>query len=137
MEALPVTTIDHAAVPVRDLDASIDFYCATLGAQVVRPPYRLCGEAAVQQFAVGDAALSLHRWGNGMDLVAGATRPGVLDICFRWGASIHAAIAHVAECGVAIVEGPVGRITCDGRSAQSIYFRDPDGNLIELMAADG
>jgi len=40
------------------------------------------------------------------------------------------------EHGIPIIEGPSRRRTADGLLARSIYFRDPDGNLLELMAAD-
>jgi catechol 2,3-dioxygenase-like lactoylglutathione lyase family enzyme len=38
--------------------------------------------------------------------------------------------------GIEIIAGPVPRRTADGFASHSIYFRDPDGNLLELMVAD-
>jgi catechol 2,3-dioxygenase-like lactoylglutathione lyase family enzyme len=133
-EPYPVGAIDHAAVPVRDLDASLRFYADTLGATCVRPPYVIDGRVAVQQIAIGTAALSLHRHGNGMELVGRGAQPGGLDICFRWNAPVGQAVEHLESKNIEIIEGPVPRISADGAKGQSIYFSDPDGNLIELMS---
>ena len=35
---------------------------------------------------------------------------------------------------VPIVEGPVPRPAADGEVGRSVYFRDPDGNLLELLS---
>ncbi|ATE63677.1 glyoxalase/bleomycin resistance/extradiol dioxygenase family protein [Rhizorhabdus dicambivorans] len=131
---LPIGSIDHVAYPVRDLPGMVDFLARVLGARVGREPYRVDGEIAVQQIAVGDALLSLHRHGNGIGLAAPAAAPGCLDICFRWNAPIAQAVAHLQAVGVELVEGPVPRRSSAGEAAQSVYFRDPEGNLFELMS---
>ena len=131
---LPIGPIDHVAYPVADLPVMVGFLSWVLGARCTREPYRIDGEVAVQQVAVGDALLSLHRHGNGLDLAAPAAAPGCLDICFRWNAPIGTAVAHLAAVGVAVVEGPVPRRSAAGEPGQSVYFRDPDGNLVELMS---
>jgi catechol 2,3-dioxygenase-like lactoylglutathione lyase family enzyme len=105
-----------------------------LGAQCEREPYRIGGEIMVRQIRIGKAALSLHRNSNGIALVAAAASPGVLDVCFRWTGTVNAAVAHLQAKGVEIVEGPIKRSSAAGQPAQSVYFRDPDGNSIELLA---
>lgn len=131
---LPIGPIDHVAYPVANLPDMLAFLSRVLGARCERAPYRVDGEVAVQQVAVGDALLSLHRHGNGMELAAPAAMPGCLDICFQWNAPIETAIAHLAEAGVTVIEGPAPRRSAAGKPARSVYFRDPDGNLVELMS---
>jgi catechol 2,3-dioxygenase-like lactoylglutathione lyase family enzyme len=60
-------------------------------------------------------------------------RPGNSDLCFRWDGTVEAAAAHLAACGVAIELGPVERHGARG-AGTSLYFRDPDGSLLELIA---
>ena len=50
---------------------------------------------------------------------------------------MEATIEMLAEKGVAVEEGPVRRPAADGTWGASVYFRDPDGNLLELLTTDG
>ena len=61
---------------------------------------------------------------------------GLGRLCFRWRGPIADAVAALEGNGVAIVEGPVGRPASNGERGQSVYFRDPDENLIELLTVD-
>jgi catechol 2,3-dioxygenase-like lactoylglutathione lyase family enzyme len=125
--------IDHVALPFRDLDAATTYYDQLFGVTVVTN-YIVDGRPLVRQVLMGQALLSMHQLGNGLDLVAAAPTPGSADLCLRWNAPIMTALACLAEFGVAVVEGPSPRTYSDGRASTSIYFRDLDGNLIELMA---
>lgn len=128
--------IDHVAITVADLDAAWAFYERVFGT-VILNDYAPDGRPAVRVFMLGGGArLSVHQAGNGIDLVADKPTPGSADICFRWGGSVDEAIAHLARHEIELVDGPSPRRTADGLPAQSVYFRDPDRNLIELMAAD-
>jgi catechol 2,3-dioxygenase-like lactoylglutathione lyase family enzyme len=71
-----------------------------------------------------------------MELVANRPTVGGADICLRWSGSIESAAELLRQHAVAIVDGPSRRRTVDGLASHSVYFRDPDGNLLELMAAD-
>lgn len=53
--------------------------------------------------------------------------------CFVWPGPIEGALDHLAARGVVAEEGPVERpgARCVGRS---LYFRDPDGSLLELIS---
>lgn len=128
--------IDHVAITVADLETTFAFYDRVFGARVINN-YAPNGKPAVRVFIVGGAArLSVHQFGNGVDLVARLPTPGSADICFRWAGAITEALEHMKRHGLAVVAGPDPRQTVDGLPAHSVYFRDPDGNLIELMAAD-
>jgi catechol 2,3-dioxygenase-like lactoylglutathione lyase family enzyme len=131
---LPIAHIDHVALTVSDLESMIAYFERVLGARRTRPPYRVGDAVAIQQLTVGDAMLSLHRLNNGVSLVAASANIGSLDICLRWNAPIAAALDHLREQQVEVIEGPVARRSADGQPAQSVYFRDPDGNLIELLS---
>jgi catechol 2,3-dioxygenase-like lactoylglutathione lyase family enzyme len=78
--------------------------------------------------------LNVHRTDHGHPLVAAHPTPGATDLCFRWNAPIDAAVATLVAAGIEIIEGPVTRICSDNLEGQSVYFRDPDGNLIELLS---
>lgn len=125
--------IDHVAITVADLDAACNFYVHVLGA-LVEEEYEIGGRIAVKRVAFGKAILNVHQQGNGIDLVARQPLPGSTDICFRWTGDIATAKAMLESQGVGVIEGPVVRTSADGLPANSIYFRDLDGNLVELLA---
>jgi catechol 2,3-dioxygenase-like lactoylglutathione lyase family enzyme len=59
--------------------------------------------------------------------------PGNSDLCFEWSGPIAEAVAHLQRLRVAIELGPVPRNGAKGRGT-SVYFRDPDGSLLELIS---
>jgi len=125
--------IDHVAITVADLDAACDFYARVLGA-TIEEEYEIGGRIAVKRVAFGQAILNVHQRGNGVDLVARQPLPGSTDICFRWSGDVAEAKAMLESRGVTVIEGPVARTSADGLPASSVYFRDLDGNLLELLA---
>ena len=128
-----VIGIDHVAITVADMDATCAFYRDLFDAQTVaeHPPE---GRVLVRQIALGGALLSVHQAGNGLELVAKHPTIGAADICLRWSGNIAEAVALLQRHGVEVTEGPTPRRTNDGLPSQSVYFRDRDGNLLELMA---
>lgn len=125
--------IDHVAITVADLDAACAFYARVLDA-VIEEEYEIGGRIAVKRVAFGKAIFNIHQQGNGVDLVARQPLPGSTDICFRWQGGIDEAKAMLEGRGVEVIEGPVARTSADGQPAMSVYFRDLDGNLVELLA---
>jgi catechol 2,3-dioxygenase-like lactoylglutathione lyase family enzyme len=93
------------------------------------------GRVLVRQLSLGGANLSIHREGNGVQLVAANPTPGAADLCLRWPHGIAHAVAHLVAQGIRPIEPPSPRVTADGHPALSVFFTDLDGNLIELMAA--
>jgi catechol 2,3-dioxygenase-like lactoylglutathione lyase family enzyme len=130
-----VLGIDHIAFAARDLEATCAFYDRLFGART-RREYAPQGKSLVRQIALGGALLSIHQAGNGLDLVATQPTVGGADICLRWSGTVESAAELLHQHGIAIIDGPSPRRTADGLPALSVYFRDPDGNLLELMAAD-
>ncbi len=127
--------IDHVAFAAADLEATCAFYDRLFGART-HLDYAPNGKSLVRQIALGGALLSIHQAGNGHQLVARQPTVGGADICLRWSGSVESAADLLRAHQITIIDGPSRRRTADGLPALSIYFRDPDGNLLELMAAD-
>ena len=64
---------------------------------------------------------------------ADPVRPGNSDLCFVWDGTAAEAVAHLEHNGVEVELGPVPRTGAAGPGT-SVYFRDPDGSLLELIA---
>jgi catechol 2,3-dioxygenase-like lactoylglutathione lyase family enzyme len=118
---------DHCVIRVSNWGVSNSFYRDVLGAEVVSQ-----GEGWAYRF--GDTQLNCH--GPGIDTSPVAKRPvqpGGSDLCFEWPGPVEEAIAHLDKHGIRIELGPVNRRAARGRG-RSIYFRDPDGSLLELIS---
>jgi catechol 2,3-dioxygenase-like lactoylglutathione lyase family enzyme len=131
----PIAGIDHVVINAADLEATCAFYDRLFGI-TTHAEYKKDGKVLVRQIAVGGAVLSVHQKNNGVELVARHPTVGGGDICFRWDGTIQSAIDLLNRNGIKIIEGPSRRKTADGKPSRSIYFRDLDENLMELMAAD-
>jgi catechol 2,3-dioxygenase-like lactoylglutathione lyase family enzyme len=115
-------------IAVSDWERSNRFYRDVLGAELVELERgRFAYRFGQQQLNVHGPASSPHP--RAVDPV----RPGNSDLCFRWGGPIEDAVGHLASLGVAVEEGPVERQGAGGRG-RSVYFRDPDGSLLELIS---
>jgi catechol 2,3-dioxygenase-like lactoylglutathione lyase family enzyme len=122
-----VTTLDHFVIAVSDWERSNAFYRDVIGAEVVT---RGAGFA----YRLGDQQLNVH--GPGVDpepVARDRVRPGNSDVCFRWDGPIEGAVEHLRARGVDIELGPVERHGALG-AGTSVYFRDPDGSLMELIS---
>jgi catechol 2,3-dioxygenase-like lactoylglutathione lyase family enzyme len=120
--------LDHVVIAVSDWARSNAFYRDVLGAELVE----LGGGRCAYRF--GDQRLNVHGPGSEPYPVARhPVRMGNSDLCFLWPGPIDDAIAHLGRQGVTVELGPVER--SGGRGAgMSVYFRDPDGSLLELIA---
>ncbi|RYD96556.1 MAG: glyoxalase [Sphingomonadales bacterium] len=132
---MTIVAMDHVALTVKDLEATCAFYDRLFGV-VTHAELVVEGRALARQIRMGGAMLSIHQQGNGIDLVAQAPVPGAGDFCFQWGGTIQSAIDLLSAHGIAVIAGPAPRVNVNGVPSQSVYFRDPDANLVELMAPD-
>lgn len=128
-----ISGFDHLAITCDDVDASIAFYERVLGAELLLADLWRTGKMPVAIMQIGANRLSLHQAAAPASPHARVPQPGSVDLCFRWEGPIEAAVAHLDASGVAIVEGPVPRPASNGERGASVYFRDLDGNLLELL----
>ncbi len=120
------TCLDHAVIAVSQWERSNDFYERVLGAQIVAR-----GQSFAYRF--GNAQLNLHGPGvNATPVAQIPVVPGNSDLCFRFDGTLDEARTHLEQCRVAIELGPVERSGFGG-AGQSLYFRDPDGTLLEFL----
>jgi catechol 2,3-dioxygenase-like lactoylglutathione lyase family enzyme len=122
---IPIECLDHLVLTVDDLQATCAFYERVLGMQVVTFAN---GRYALQ---FGQQKINLHQAGNEFEPKAALPTPGSADLCFITSLPLDQVIAHLHTCNVEIVEGPVSRTGAIG-PIESVYVRDPDGNLIEV-----
>jgi catechol 2,3-dioxygenase-like lactoylglutathione lyase family enzyme len=109
---------------------SNEFYESVLGADLV-------ASGAGWAYRFGDWQLNLHGPGLDPDPVARVpVPPGGSDLCFEWPGTIAEAQDHLERHGVAIELGPVPREGARGLG-MSVYFRDPDGSLLEFLSYHG
>jgi len=122
---MKVDALDHLVLTVKDIDASIEFYSKVLGMGVVT----FSGNRKALSF--GKQKINLHQFGNEFKPKADKPTPGSADLCFLTSVSLSEVAAHLDSSGVSIIEGPVERTGAQGL-IMSLYFRDPDLNLIEV-----
>jgi len=125
-----VISIDHVILAVSDWGRSRSFYERALGAEAVEL------ESGRKALRIGPTQLNVHLpadLASGENLARLPVRPGGSDICFQWDGPIAKAISHLKGEGVEIETGPVPRPGAEGMGT-SVYFRDPDGSLLELIS---
>jgi catechol 2,3-dioxygenase-like lactoylglutathione lyase family enzyme len=120
-----IERIDHFVLTVRDVEATCAFYAQVLGMQVVM----FAGGRRALQF--GQQKINLHQSGKEFEPKALHPTPGSGDFCLITDVPLPDVIAHLRTCGVAIEEGPARKDGALG-PIESVYFRDPDGNLVEV-----
>ena len=130
---VPIEGIDHVVVMASDVDRSLDFYKNVLGGEAEFEEAFRMGKIPVLRIRIGKAIINLQRLNEPAYIVADRLESGTVDLCFRWSRSIQEAIDWLKEKNVDVIEGPVPRPAANGVWGQSIYFRDPDGNLLELL----
>ena len=122
--------LDHCVVHVADWQRSNEFYVRVLGAELIQRPKGFA-------YRFGDTQLNLHGPGfTPAEVARLPVQPGNSDLCFEWPGLIADAIVHLKESKVAVERGPMERFGAKG-AGMSVYFRDPDGSLLEFISYQG
>jgi catechol 2,3-dioxygenase-like lactoylglutathione lyase family enzyme len=124
---MPNVKLDHCVIHVCDWEISNTFYRDVLGAELVP-------RESGWSYRFGDEQLNLHGPGVSPAPVAKLpVQPGNSDLCFEWPGPIDEAREHLERNGVEVEMGPVERSGARG-TGTSVYFRDPDGSLLEFIS---
>lgn len=122
---MQIDHLDHLVLTVADIEASCAFYAQVLGMRVAT-----FGEGR-KALAFGRQKINLHLAGHEYEPKACAPTPGAADLCFLTATPLAQVADELRAAAVPIEDGPVQRTGACG-PILSLYFRDPDGNLIEV-----
>ncbi|NKB21118.1 MAG: VOC family protein [Alphaproteobacteria bacterium] len=125
MAAPKIEALDHLVLTVAEIEVTCEFYKRALGFDV-----NSFGEGR-KALTFGYQKINLHQGGRGVEPKAALPTPGSGDLCFLTNQPIEEIQRHLEFVHVPVIEGPVERTGATGPII-SIYFRDPDGNLIEV-----
>jgi catechol 2,3-dioxygenase-like lactoylglutathione lyase family enzyme len=129
---MSIKGIDHWVIVVSDVARTLEFY-ARLGLTIAweaRP-----GRPDMPTIRINDAQkINVHasEWPERAGYL-GARRPAVggADFCLEWVGTVQEVLDLLTRGGVTPEVGPSTR-TCARGPSTSVYFRDPDDNLVEL-----
>jgi catechol 2,3-dioxygenase-like lactoylglutathione lyase family enzyme len=119
-----IVKLDHIVLTVASIEATCDFYSKALGFTVREQDGRVALHFGPHKF-------NLHQAGHEFEPKARRPTPGSADFCLISDEPIAAVQARLEALGIAIEEGPVMR-TGAVHPIRSLYFRDPDDNLVEV-----
>lgn len=120
-----ISHIDHVVLTVESIESSVKFYTQVLGMEET-----IFGEDR-KALSFGNQKFNLHQKGTEFEPKAANPTPGSIDMCLVTDTPILSVIAHLNSLEVEVEEGPVQRTGAQG-PIMSVYFRDPDKNLIEV-----
>ena len=141
---MSVEGFDHLAITAADVEAAVAFYGEVLGAEPMYLEEFRAGKIPIVMMQVGANRINVHP--AAAPACPPACPPARLPTCpppvRLTCASAGAAPspppqAHLAACGVEVIEGPAPRPASNGERGQSVYFRDADDNLLELLTIKG
>ncbi|PIF46144.1 catechol 2,3-dioxygenase-like lactoylglutathione lyase family enzyme [Chryseobacterium sp. 52] len=122
---MEIQNIDHIVLTVADIDKTVEFYTHILGFKTV-----IFGEGR-KALTFGNQKINLHQKGHEFEPKAEQPTCGSADLCFIAGTDIHKVLEELKQKNIEIIEGIVERTGAMGK-IRSVYFRDPDMNLIEV-----
>ncbi|XP_071988757.1 glyoxalase domain-containing protein 5 [Engystomops pustulosus] len=120
-----IKRLDHLVLTVQSIEETVAFYTRVLGMDLVT----FKGDRKALTF--GAQKINLHESGKEFEPKAKHPKPGSADLCLITETPLRSVLQHLQVCGVPVEEGPVFRTGAVGE-IHSVYFRDPDQNLIEV-----
>ncbi|EPJ2749183.1 VOC family protein, partial [Vibrio parahaemolyticus] len=121
-----ISHIDHIVLTVSDIERSVQFYKRVLQMEEVSFAN---GRKAVK---FGNQKINFQRLGQEPRNLA---QVGSGDLCLISSWSLDEVVRHLANENVEIIEGPAQKSGAVG-TIKSVYFLDPDSNLIEVSVYD-
>jgi catechol 2,3-dioxygenase-like lactoylglutathione lyase family enzyme len=122
---MKIDGIDHVVITAFDVDRTLDFYTRVMGMEAIE------FAGGRRGLAFGRQKINLHQAGREFEPKALKPTPGSMDLCFITETPLQEVVARLKENGVVVADGPVQKTGALG-PMMSVYFRDPDGNLIEV-----
>lgn len=122
---MKIDRLDHVVLTVKSIEMTCAFYEKVLGMKVVT----FDNDRKALRF--GSQKINLHEQGKEFEPKAHRPTPSSADLCFITSTPLPAVIEHLRAYGIQIIEGPITRTGATG-PILSVYFRDPDLNLIEV-----
>lgn len=119
-----IESIDHLVITCKDINKTIEFY-EKLGMKHSQ------FDQGRDALGFGNQKINLHIAGREFEPKAQHPLPGSQNLCFVIGLPIQQAQNELSKHGIRIIEGPVQRTGARGK-INSVYVRDPDGDLIEV-----
>jgi catechol 2,3-dioxygenase-like lactoylglutathione lyase family enzyme len=130
-----IDEIDHVVLYSGDSERTIRFWREVMGCTIELEDEWRRGAIPIFRIRLSPAHyLNVHPSGAVLTPRAATPAPGTLDLCFRSALTSAEVAAHFGEHNIEIELGPVARTDATGRASASIYVRDPDGNLVEVMS---
>jgi len=122
---MKIDSLDHLVLTVKNIEAASAFYSKVLGMEIVT------FGSGRKALSFGSQKINLHEHGNEFEPKASLPTPGSADLCFITSVPLAGVVEHLSSHGVTVIDGPV---RCTGATGpiMSVYFRDPDMNLIEV-----
>jgi len=124
-----IVGIEHVVLTVADLERTIAFYAGLLGMECRRET----GRPTALTF--GSQKINLHQKDHTFEPKALCPTPGSADFCLVTHKPLAEWLARLQRSGIALELGPVERTGARG-PMNSIYFRDPDNNLVKVSKYD-
>jgi putative dioxygenase len=124
---MKISALDHLVLTVADIDRTIAFYTQVLGMEEV-----LFGNNR-KALLFGSQKINLHERGAEIQPNAQHAACGTADLCLLTDTPLETVLQELSAHGIKPLSGIVARTGAMGK-IQSVYLRDPDGNLLEISS---
>lgn len=121
-----ITSLDHLVLTVADVEKTINFYTTILGMKEIT-----FGENR-KALLFGKQKINLHQKGKEIHPNAHNADCGTADLCFLTDTPLDEVYQILQSNNIEILEGGMVVRTGAVGKIESIYCRDPDGNLLEI-----